>query len=159
MTEIALLNQDIARIISDLNASNNKQTRHLSATRAIVDGNKVTFALGVGTAWHTINIYEDGWTFAKPDDSDTEAIAEQVMHNLIYPIIPDERIDLILTETPSFAIQLASLREEAGLSLRQLSAMSGVGFTHIQRIEQGHDASIRTINKLCAALGATLTIE
>lgn len=55
--------------------------------------------------------------------------------------------------------QLKQARLSKGLSLRQLAEISGVGYTHIQRIEHGHDASLRTINKLLSALGKELTIK
>lgn len=53
--------------------------------------------------------------------------------------------------------ELKQARLSQGLSLRKLEELSGVGFSHIRRIEEGADASTSTINKLCRALGIKLT--
>lgn len=55
--------------------------------------------------------------------------------------------------------ELKKARLSQGLSLRKLEELSGVGFSHIRRIEDGADASTSTINKICKALNVKLTIE
>ena len=55
--------------------------------------------------------------------------------------------------------ELKQIRISQGLSLRRLAELSGVGFTHIQRLEAGADASTSTLNKLCNVLGVELTIK
>lgn len=55
--------------------------------------------------------------------------------------------------------ELKQARISQGISLRELEKLSGVGFSHIRRIEAGADASTSTLNKICQALGVTLTIE
>ena len=54
--------------------------------------------------------------------------------------------------------QLKKARLAQGISLRDLEKISGVGFSHIRRIEAGADASTSTINRICRALGVKLTI-
>lgn len=55
--------------------------------------------------------------------------------------------------------ELKQARLSQGISLRELEKLSGVGFSHIRRIEAGADASTSTINRMCQALGVTLTIK
>ena len=55
--------------------------------------------------------------------------------------------------------ELKRARLSQGISLRELEKLSGVGFSHIRRIEAGADASTSTINRMCQALGVTLTIK
>lgn len=55
--------------------------------------------------------------------------------------------------------ELKQARLSQGISLRELEKLSGVGFSHIRRIEAGADASTSTLNKICQALGVTLTIK
>lgn len=55
--------------------------------------------------------------------------------------------------------ELKKTRLSQGLSLRGLAELSGVGFTHIQRIEAGADASTSTLNKLCNVLGVELSLK
>lgn len=55
--------------------------------------------------------------------------------------------------------ELKQARLSQGLSLRGLAELSGVGFTHIQRIEAGADASTSTLNKLCNVLGVELSLK
>lgn len=47
---------------------------------------------------------------------------------------------------------LEVIRVRTGLSLRELSELSGVSFRHIRYIEQGQGASWPVIQKLAAAL-------
>lgn len=47
---------------------------------------------------------------------------------------------------------LEVIRIRSGLSLRELSELSGVSFRHIRYIEQGHGASWPVIQKLSSAL-------
>lgn len=54
--------------------------------------------------------------------------------------------------------ELKQARLSQGISLRELEKLSGVGFSHIRRIEAGADASTSTLNKICQALGVKLTI-
>jgi transcriptional regulator with XRE-family HTH domain len=52
------------------------------------------------------------------------------------------------------AQQLRELREQRALSIRELSALSGVNYNSIWRIEAGRTgAQPRTIRKLAKALG------
>jgi transcriptional regulator with XRE-family HTH domain len=52
------------------------------------------------------------------------------------------------------AMQLRKLRERRALSLRELSALSGVNYNSIWRIEVGRTgAKPRTVRRLAAALG------
>ena len=52
------------------------------------------------------------------------------------------------------------LREEKGISQRQLAALTGIKQPAIARLESGRSApSITTIKKLLAPLGYTLTIS
>lgn len=56
---------------------------------------------------------------------------------------------------PSVKVNGAALeviRTRTGLSLRQLSELSGVSFRHIRYIEQGQGASWPVVQKLAAAL-------
>ena len=53
---------------------------------------------------------------------------------------------------------IASARQSAGLSQRQLAKISNVPQSTIARIECGYNTSIETINKLAMALGKKLTI-
>lgn len=53
--------------------------------------------------------------------------------------------------------ELKQTRLSQGISLRELEKLSGVGFSHIRRIEAGADASTSTIKKICQALGLRLT--
>lgn len=55
--------------------------------------------------------------------------------------------------------ELKQARISKGLSLRELEKRSGVGFSHIRRIEAGDDASTSTINKICDALGLRLSTK
>lgn len=55
--------------------------------------------------------------------------------------------------------ELKQTRLSQGISLRELEKLSGVGFSHIRRIEAGADASTSTLNKICQALGVKLTIK
>ena len=56
------------------------------------------------------------------------------------------------------ALVIASARQSAGLSQRQLAKISNVPQSTIARIECGYNTSIETINKLAMALGKKLTI-
>lgn len=47
---------------------------------------------------------------------------------------------------------LEVIRTRSGLSLRELSELSGVSFRHIRYIEQGQGASWAVIQKIAAAL-------
>jgi transcriptional regulator with XRE-family HTH domain len=52
------------------------------------------------------------------------------------------------------AVKLRELRERQALSLRELSALSGVNYNSIWRIEAGRTgAKPRTVRRLAAALG------
>lgn len=53
--------------------------------------------------------------------------------------------------------ELKQARLSQGISLRELEKLSGVGFSHVQKIEKGADASTSTIHKICRALGLKLT--
>jgi transcriptional regulator with XRE-family HTH domain len=53
--------------------------------------------------------------------------------------------------------ELKQARLSQCISLRELEKLSGVGFSHIQKIEKGADASTSTIAKICRALGLKLT--
>lgn len=55
--------------------------------------------------------------------------------------------------------ELKKARISQGLSLRKLEELSGVGFSHIRRIEDGADASTSTLNKICKVLNVRLTIK
>ena len=55
--------------------------------------------------------------------------------------------------------RIAYLRQEKGLSQRQLAEMSGVGNAHIARIELGkYNVRIDILDKLAEALGGRLEI-
>jgi transcriptional regulator with XRE-family HTH domain len=56
--------------------------------------------------------------------------------------------------------QLRALRQERGLSTRQLAEITGVIHSHIVRIESGrYNVGVDTVEKLANALGAKLTIR
>ena len=57
------------------------------------------------------------------------------------------------------ALVIASARQSARLSQRQLAKISPVPQSTIARIECGYNTSIETINKLAMALGKKLTIS
>mgnify|MGYP003294418013 CR=1 FL=1 len=166
MRALELINKDIAQAIAELNAdaeSRWEDERILDHNPVIVDGDHLSMQIGVGkydTQWCTINIYADGWKIEKGklNKRNTETL-DLLMHNVILPMIPAEAIDEAITEVPALSATIKWLRTKKGYSLRQLAEISGVGYSHIQRIEQGHDASVKTINKLCAALDAQLKIE
>lgn len=55
--------------------------------------------------------------------------------------------------------QIAELRQKRGLSQYQLADLSGVGRSHITRIEQGkYNVRIDILDKLVEALGGKLEI-
>jgi transcriptional regulator with XRE-family HTH domain len=57
----------------------------------------------------------------------------------------------------SLASYLKQAREDAGLSLRDLAARSGVSFAHIRRIEQGENKpAFEILQKITAALSLDL---
>ena len=56
--------------------------------------------------------------------------------------------------------RIAYLRQENGLSQRQLAELSGVGNTHIARIEMGkYNIRVDVLKKLADALGVEIKIE
>lgn len=56
--------------------------------------------------------------------------------------------------------QLRALRQERSLSTRQLAELTGIGQSHIVRIEAGkYNVGIDTLEKLILALGAELNIK
>jgi transcriptional regulator with XRE-family HTH domain len=56
--------------------------------------------------------------------------------------------------------RIAELRQEKGLTVRQLGEMSGVSYQNITKIEHGkYNVSIDILNKICLALGVELKIE
>lgn len=55
--------------------------------------------------------------------------------------------------------KLAELRIQKGLSVRQLSDISGIGASHICKIENGkHAAGLDILDRMCQALGAEIMI-
>lgn len=55
--------------------------------------------------------------------------------------------------------KLAGLRIQKGLSVRQLSDISGIGASHICKIENGkHAAGLDILDRMCQALGAEIMI-
>lgn len=55
--------------------------------------------------------------------------------------------------------KLAELRMQKGLSVRQLSEISGVGASHICKIENGkHAAGLDILNRICQVLDAEIMI-
>jgi len=54
------------------------------------------------------------------------------------------------TEVPGHWLE--RMRNEAGLSLRELSQLSGVSYSNIWRIERGGDANVGTVLKLTNAM-------
>lgn len=56
--------------------------------------------------------------------------------------------------------RIAEIRQEKGLSIRQLADMSGVNFANIYKIENGkYNVSIDILGKICNALGVEIKIE
>ena len=56
--------------------------------------------------------------------------------------------------------QLRAIREERGLSTRELAELAGVGQAHIVRIENGkYNLRIDTLNTIAEALDAEIKIE
>lgn len=56
--------------------------------------------------------------------------------------------------------KIKALRQKRGLSTRHLAEISGVGQSHIVRIEAGeYNVGIDTLEKLILALGAELNIK
>ena len=54
--------------------------------------------------------------------------------------------------------RIRELREGLGMTQVELSNLSGVSQEHISRLENGHhDINTKTADKLCAALGITLS--
>lgn len=57
-------------------------------------------------------------------------------------------------------LQIAELRNNEGLSIRQLAELSGVSAQNITKIEHGrYNVSIDILSKLCEALRAEIKIE
>lgn len=55
--------------------------------------------------------------------------------------------------------KLSEIRQEKGLSIRQLADMSGVNFANIYKIENGkYNVSIDILGKVCDALGCRIDI-
>lgn len=55
--------------------------------------------------------------------------------------------------------QLAELRQKKGLTIRQLSELSGITNPHINRIENGkYSVGLDTLATLCKALGCKVNI-
>lgn len=55
--------------------------------------------------------------------------------------------------------QLAELRAQKGLSVRQLAELSGVSYANICKLERGrYNASIVILSKICNALDAQIDI-
>lgn len=56
--------------------------------------------------------------------------------------------------------QLAELRRERGLTVRQLSSASGINPSNLSRLENGkYNAGIDTVNRICEALQASIQIN
>ena len=56
--------------------------------------------------------------------------------------------------------KIKELREERGLTVRELAEQSGVIYVNISKLENGkYNASIAILNKLLEVLGAELRIE
>lgn len=56
--------------------------------------------------------------------------------------------------------QLKKARIHRGYSLRELSALTGIGYAHICRIEQGiHPPTTATLKRLCHALDARIFLK
>ena len=65
-----------------------------------------------------------------------------------------------MSEQEDMIKTIIKLREEKGVSQRQLAALTGIKQPAIARLESGRSApSITTIKKLLAHLGYTLTIS
>lgn len=56
--------------------------------------------------------------------------------------------------------RITELRMQKNLSVRQLSAISGIGASHISKIENGHHAAgLDILNRICQALNAEIIIK
>lgn len=56
--------------------------------------------------------------------------------------------------------RIAELRMQKNLSVRQLSVISGIGASHISKIENGkHAAGLDILDKICQALDADIIIK
>ena len=65
-----------------------------------------------------------------------------------------------MSEQEDMIKTIIKLREEKGISQRQLAALTGIKQTAIARLESGRSVpNITTMNKLLAPLGYTLTIS
>ena len=65
-----------------------------------------------------------------------------------------------MSEQEDMIKTIIKLREEKGISQRQLAALTGIKQPAIARLESGRSVpNITTMNKLLAPLGYTLTIS
>lgn len=56
--------------------------------------------------------------------------------------------------------QIAMLRKKHGLTIRELSELSGINSSNISKIENGkYNISIDIIERICKSLGATVKID
>ena len=68
------------------------------------------------------------------------------------------REDLVIHQTSSKAV--ASARAEAGISQKQLAALTGIDQSDISKIERGvANPSVATLERIAQALGGTLSIS
>jgi transcriptional regulator with XRE-family HTH domain len=59
-----------------------------------------------------------------------------------------------MTPKEQMAVRLKALRERRGLTQEQLSEKSGIGRSHLARLETGkQDPTLSTLEKLAKALG------
>ena len=59
----------------------------------------------------------------------------------------------------SIGRQLAEIRKERGLTVRQLAELCGIGYASISRLENGnYNASIDILTKICEALDADIQV-
>ncbi|WP_225427037.1 helix-turn-helix domain-containing protein [Companilactobacillus kedongensis] len=75
---------------------------------------------------------------------------------------PDEKSKKVYKEELSkldIAFSLSSARRQKNISQRELASLSGVPKSTIARIENGHNTSIATLNKLVNSLGMSLQIN
>lgn len=67
-------------------------------------------------------------------------------------------IQHLLTKQAMIGDKLRKARLERGLTLLQLSELTGVGYTHIQRIEKGDHCSTSTLERICKHLNLHLEL-
>lgn len=104
MTELENIRKEIEDIVSQLNEDSSSRwedERYLHFGGIKPSGDKLTLELGVGkhdTYWTKIILYTDGWRIKKEDKMPGNILVtiEQVVHNLILPILPNERIEAAL---------------------------------------------------------------